>query len=58
MREITSESQKEDGMVVKNIATAGRIAIRMVLLLSSTRFMRTLISLVLSSAVKTMPHNT
>ena len=48
----TWESLKVEGIVVKNIATAGKMALRMRLLLSSTRFMRTLMSSVLSSSVK------
>ena len=47
---LTSESLKEGGMVVKNIVTAGKIARRMMLLLSSMRFVRTFMSLVLSTS--------
>jgi hypothetical protein len=54
MKALTSESLKEEGIVVKNIATAGKIAKRMVLLLSSMRFERTFMSLVLSSSMNTV----
>lgn len=48
---LTSDPLNEEGIVLKNIATEGKIAKRMVLLLSSMRFVKTLMSFVLSSSV-------